>query len=232
MKIRQWLLTAALVAAAPSAGALTIDAVDSGWYNANGVHTPQNQNYLAGVPFAGAPVDRNFFAFDLTGVTGTITGAVLRVTKGQASASGTYALWDVSTDVATVLAGSAGGAAGVGIYDDLGGGTAFGSGAVAATPQGTFYEDITLDFALNDAALASLNSANGLWALGGSWSGPGFVFGFTFGQIFPQPPTPTRQLILTVATVPEPGTFALLAMGVAFALAVTGRSGRRAARTA
>jgi hypothetical protein len=52
------------VPAFPSAAApVTIDAIDSGFYNASGLHVVGNQNHLTGI-FSGVE-DRSFFLFDL-----------------------------------------------------------------------------------------------------------------------------------------------------------------------
>jgi hypothetical protein len=77
------------------ASVITLNAVDSGWWNENGDHDSGNQNYVAGVCAAGcSPTDletRNFFVFDLTGVSATVIGATLRVNNSGTPGVGNIA---------------------------------------------------------------------------------------------------------------------------------------------
>jgi hypothetical protein len=75
----------------------------------------------------------DFFVFDLANVVGPITSAQLSI--GNPNPSGyisqasslTYNSWDVSTSIATLIAAQSGQ---VGIFNDLGSGTQFGSTTV------------------------------------------------------------------------------------------------------
>ena len=60
------------------AATITLDAVDNGQYQNNGSHIPTNPNYVAIADNLGTAF-RNFFVFDLSGVSDPIIGATLRL---------------------------------------------------------------------------------------------------------------------------------------------------------
>ncbi len=223
---------ACLATAAPSAAAtVTLDAVDSGFYNANGVHTPSNENYITGL-FSGLE-DRSFFLFDLSGVNGTIRSATLRLFNPEVSQflhgyvspdpTETLNIYDVTTSAAAIT----GNTAGVAGFKDLGSGTLYGTRVVSAGDNGTVVE-----IALNSAALADLNAASGQFLFGGALGtlvGPSdqYVFGFSMASFVSDH---TRQLVLDVAPtseVPEASTLALCCTGIIGLFAR--RRGRQAA---
>lgn len=83
-------------AATARADTVTVTAGDSGWFAANGFHNAASQNYIAG----DFDTYHNFFTFDLSTMSGTITGATLRLFNPLnpfGSGSGTYTLYDVLT---------------------------------------------------------------------------------------------------------------------------------------
>ena len=195
-----------------SAGIVTLNATASGAYHSNGSFFLTG-NYAAGwFPSPASPAGelRDYFVFDLTGVTGPITAATLRAfnpASGYSSpdANETWALFDVSTSLATLTSGAGGLAA----FNDLGSGTSYGSATAA------FAASANVDVALNAAALAFLNSASGSVAIGGAITSftntdtqSQYVFNSSSSAL-------TRQLILTTApaAVPEPGTLWLTAAG-------------------
>ncbi|TDJ05874.1 MAG: PEP-CTERM sorting domain-containing protein [Deltaproteobacteria bacterium] len=221
-------LAALLVcASAQHAAAVTIDATDRGWYGDDGTHNTSILNYLAGdcdggtcVAGSNTGIDefRNFFVFDLSGVTGPITAAtlILHNTDGTTqfpnnvgffsdTGSETYLVSEVSTAIASLLAGTGGMAA----FGDLGSGTSYASFTATSAANGTFVE-----IALNSAAIAALNQASGLFAFGGSITTlNGFpdeetLFAFSDSGLLSD-----TQLELTV--VPEPSTALLLAAAIA-----------------
>ena len=53
-------------------GTTTLNAIDSGWWNATGTHTSTNKNYIAGL--SGNVEYHDYFVFDLTSVTQVIGG--------------------------------------------------------------------------------------------------------------------------------------------------------------
>ncbi len=201
-KLAQKILLATLfcLPLAASAVPLTLNHSDSGWYKSSGYHNSSNENYIAGNTSSNY---RNWFVFDLSGITQNIVSAKLRLYSGNVSSSGIYDTFDVSTGINALLAG---GSNKTGIFTDLGSGVGYGSRNIAA------HEDCTIiDIVLNQAAIAALNSANGLWAIGGTYASSGYAFGYTGYN------SHVRQLILDVqpASVPEPGMFALMTIGFA-----------------
>lgn len=192
-----------------SGGTVTLSAIDSGYYAADGSHNPALENYLTGQL---TTERRSFFVFDLSGVSGTIQSATLRLFNpdlsmfqhGYVSPSPTETLnlYDVTTAAASIT----GATAGVAGFSDLGSGTLYGTRSVSAADNGTVVE-----IALNNAAIGAMQSANGLFLLGGavssiSGSSDQYVFGFSMASFVPDH---TRELVLDVApaAVPEPATF-------------------------
>lgn len=212
MRVKWLVLAVAAVAAGgrTQAGVITLNAVDSGWYN-GGIHGSGNDNYFVGE--IGSEY-RNFFVFDLSSVGENILTAELRLynpVNGYSSpdATETYDLYDVTTAVGTLTADNGAGN-GSAVFADLGTGTQFGSRVVSGADNNTL-----VSILLNGSAVSNLNAASSLWAIGGRLSTvtPGgsneFFTGFTGGQF-------ARELVLTTGpapTVPEPGTLALLGVG-------------------
>ena len=178
------------------ASTLTLNALDSGWYDGTGFHGSANPNYFAGQ--AGQQF-RDFVAFSIPSIPQTISGATLRLTNGLASRgpgyispdpSETFTLFDVSTPIPALLAGGGGQ---IGIFTDLGTGTSFGSRAISAADN---FQIVPIT--INAAGIAALNAARGTqMAIGGAVttiSGPAdqLVFAFTGN------PTDVKQLVLNL----------------------------------
>ena len=179
-------------------GSTVLDAVSSGWYDSSGLHDSTNANYIVGncLPATcdggdGKTLYNDFFVFDLSGVKGPITSAVLSIANPSAADNldppfpsdgfggvpTTYSNWDVSTPIATLIADATGA---TGIYADLGSGVRYGSRGVGPATDG-----IQVNVALDAAALAALQSdEGGQFAIGG-----------------------------TLAAVPEPAAWAMLLLG-------------------
>lgn len=134
-----------------------IYAADSGWYDNSGSHGAANQNFLVGA--IGSTRYRNFFVLNIPNITDEIVGATLSIQNpaggGYTSpdATETWELYDVTTPIATLTAGGAGLVA---IFDDLGGGTTYGSASVSAASDGKY-----VNVVLNASAIAALNAARG-----------------------------------------------------------------------
>ena len=186
------------------AAQITVDAYDSGWILPGEYHITTNENYAAGFSEINAYHYRNFFRFDLAGISDTVTSALLRIHLGtydSQDASETYSIFDAPSLV----------------YANLGSGTSYGSREIFANETGT------VDVVLSAAGIAAINAAlGGLFDIGGdvtsldaSPTTSEFLFGNT-NQFS------TRQLILN--PVPEPSTALLVAGGLAI---MAGASRRR-----
>ena len=185
-------LTSSNTTTTTGAGTFTLDAVASGFYKHTAEHQPGN--YAVGWYPAGIAELRDYFVFDLSTVTGTVTSAFLRLSTappafiryGSSDPSETYTLFDVST----ALAALTGGTGGVPAFNDLGGGTSYGN-FVATSAIGE-----TVDIPLNAAGIAFLAGSSGQVALGGAITtlsmGPTteFLFNSTNAGL-------TRQLVVT-----------------------------------
>jgi hypothetical protein len=214
-----------LGASAAGAATIVIDATDSGWYDDSGSHDINNDNYLVG--WRGAEY-RNYFVFDLTSIaTETVVSATLRLFEpavnppefyadgyDSGDPSETYELVQVITPAAALIPS---GILATPIYDDLGDGTVFGTRAITAADNGT-----NVDIALNAAAVSAIDSAIGLFALGGHITTlvSGFASEFAFGSTSA---ASLRQLVIETTAVPEPASGALVSLGL---LAIAARRRR------
>lgn len=204
-----WLSAASL----PAAAAVILSA-DQGWYNSSGYHSPSNNNIAVG----NNDGYRNFFAFNLGTISGTITGASLKIYGGNgayyngANTSEIYNIYDYTGNKVPMLSGFGGTAA----YNDLGSGSLYGSTTVnyllgSAGPM----HEVTIA-SLSAAAISDMNAAlagtDHLFIIGGAspsllagqylWSGSGS--------------TPAAELSIEVqpaTAVPTPDTLPLIAAG-------------------
>ena len=176
-----------------------------------------NANYFAGF---GGITGRNFFVFDLSSVSGTITAATLKLYNPASGVDGaggngysspdateTYDLTSTTSTPAQLAAG------GVPAYNTLGTGTSFNSKSISNADNGT---DVLLSF--NAAGLSTLNGGiGGLIAVGGqitSISGGATQVAFFFTHQTSGLHRPTLTITTTSSSAPEPGTLALLALGM------------------
>ena len=202
-----------LILSCLSAHAATLNAVDRGFYDISGLHTPTFLQYFVGDNPGDTSEYRNFFVFDLTSVSGPIVSASLHLptaTSFSVDPSETYGIFDVGTAVASLTAGTGGVAA----FSDLGTGTQLGSVIVTGVPVplevyyqlgGTF-----VDVVFNAAGLAYLNAhLGGLTAVGGALTTLNAVntsndtdLEYLFAQSAPPFGTFTPQLILNAVPIP------------------------------
>ena len=192
-----------------SAAVIILEAVDSGWYVANGVASAAtNQNYIMGSTDGLAGPFRDFFVFDLSSVTGTIiTSANFQAYNPSVfspdrhdgytsiSSSEDIGFFSIETGVASV----AGRLGGIAAFNDLADGTLYGSRSVSSADNGTL-----VSTSLNAAALTDLNAAiGGLFGFGGTMTslnlgqGRQNMFAFTAGPLGGSSVSDTtRQLVL------------------------------------
>lgn len=212
-----WLLLGGIAQAEP----LTLDAADRGYYRQNdydsGYHNSGQQSYLAGRLDMGdyANEYRNFFVFDLTGLAGNITSAILRVNVLDiVGGDETYELYHVETDILTLTTSGSNKSE---VYTDLGDGTVYGNRLVLASEANTF-----IDIALTPECVSDANATSDplyQFAIGGAITSllPGSLTDeYVFGSGF-EVPLAYTQLIVEV--VPEPGTLVLALTGAAFVFA-------------
>jgi len=145
-------------------GTLTINAANTGWYqNAGASNQPGGTNYITGLcSNCGGPLFRDFFSFNLP-VGITITTASLNLNTyiyDSLNSSETLSLFDVSTSLNSLLAGTGGVAA----YNDLGSGTVYGSRVYTLADQNLFRS-----ISLNASAVTAMQQSLGTsFVIGGS----------------------------------------------------------------
>jgi hypothetical protein len=144
-------------------GTVVVDHVRSGSFNSSGRSENLFDNYEVGTGIG----EKNWFVFDLSGITGTITSATFRVNAGTMLGDGLYEVFDVETPVADLVQFYGQNNENPSIYDELATGTPYG----AIELSWFMPRDSVVDIDLSAAAVASLNQAGGLWALSGSFSG-------------------------------------------------------------
>jgi hypothetical protein len=193
-------LSVAASASSAAATTVTINSSASGFYQNTG-GTPS----LGSTNIIEDSTRNNYFAFDLSGLSGTVTGAKLTIFgpnglflfNSTTPATVTYSIYDVTTDIGALTGHTAGAAA----FTDLGSGLVYGSTSFAATTGSSPQLVIELSGGLND-----INAAlGGLFALGGDSSlvsNQGFLWSSSFLG-------PAAQL--TLETTPLPATLPLFA---------------------
>jgi hypothetical protein len=203
------LLAVALIATCRLSAQLSLNATDAGRYTNAGVSNAANTNYGAGFVSPGSITFRDFFAFNLTGISGAIVNPYITIfepTGGFLSnvTPLTFTLFDVTTSSATVLAGGSGLGA---VYTDLGSGTSYGSISVSAANDNSF-----LTINLNSAFISDFIAHEGsTLILGGAittalpMTGNERIFNGT-----PESGLTAGSVVLHFTAVPEPSTYGLL----------------------
>jgi hypothetical protein len=223
------LLIVLLACSLVSAQTVVLTQTSRSWYDAAGISPFGDDqpfgNYIAGDYrdpnghgcYPGCSDDyRNYFIFDMSSVTQLILSARLELSVPgpgggvpqsgngflSSDASENYELHDVVTPIATLQNRTDR----MGTHADLGNGVVYGSRTMTSADQGTI-----VSIELNSSAIAALNAATGLFAMGGSLTtldsfyNYEFVFGSSGGI------ANVSQLRLTV--VPESSTLLLLGIG-------------------
>lgn len=189
--------------------------VGQGWYDQDGTHSSNNNNYFAGnilinhFPVIPANDFRDFFSFDLSGINlqgQQIVSAQLQVTEADTSSTIQFGLFDVSTNALTLNATQSGR---TDIYADLGSGKQYGLFTITQVHNSTGVDH----FDLNAAAIADMTASagNGFFSVGGAVQTIGtnqYVYGFSSH-------TPQHLVITTapISTVPEGSSLTMLALG-------------------
>ncbi|WP_309714704.1 PEP-CTERM sorting domain-containing protein [Armatimonas sp.] len=213
-----------------SAQAQNLNPVRSGLFFGSGSSVnnaqPANQSYFVGLEEGSER--RNYFVFNLAGISSPITGATLQLYNPIAppdsnngyfgDATETYELTSTTANPTSIQGGFGAGAPGLAVFNSLGTGTSFGTITASTASNGQ-----TLNLTFNPAGLAALNSAlGGLVAFGGRITtivGPDDQF--LFNAVDPTGGLPinnTPPVVLSLSTsgggaAPEPGTMAFLLLG-------------------
>lgn len=208
-----------------SAGIVTLDQVDRGWYNEYGYHYSENDNT---VMHYGAGYNA-FFMFDLSSVVDPVTSATLELELEQYYWPGQTAVevdvYEVLTPASTVTADHVYGIEGIAIHEDLQDGLVFGSATVMGSDVGSI-----VSFTLNSSAIDHINSM-----LGGQ-----VVFGLhtdTTGDIYDHIRWSEGgdvrhhqlELLTTPNAVPEPASIAIFGLG-AIGLGIAARRRQQKAK--
>ena len=155
---------------------MVLTASDTGWYSNFSGHSSGNKNYFVGGEGSSGQL-RDYFVFNLAGVSGVINGATLRASNVCSSGpSHTYSLFDVTTSIANLEASHG---ATPSIFNDLGFGVQYASKALTASEitNGT-----TISVDLNAAGLSAIqNNLGTAIAIGGDYPGGSndFILGCT-----------------------------------------------------
>jgi hypothetical protein len=186
----------------------TINFTDTGWWDNTGTHSATNKNYAVG---NGSALVRDYFVFNLAGVSGTVVGATLNIfnpVNGQSGTLRTWSVFDVSTPIVNLMATNSGQTS---IYADLGSGTNLGNNTGPQT------NNTVLSTSLNAAGLAYIQSGlGGMIAFGGDYVGAtsnNYLYGFS-GQAGHE--DEIRQLVIETRanTVPVPAGIVMSSIGI------------------
>lgn len=171
-----------------SSGDFFVPISDSGWWTSDFGHDELNKNYYAGHGTHAVPGNHNnYFTFDLSGISDTITTASLNLFTYEAAGSSiNYELFDVTSPLSEVHATGTNAA----VYDDLMTGVSYGSFIYNSSDSNEFRSIL-----LNADGISALNSA-----IGGEFGIGGTVTGGIEGS---SPPP-----------IPEPETYAMWLAGL------------------
>lgn len=172
-----------------SNGDFFVPTSDSGWWDDSFGHDELNKNYFAGIcsSCVGDGNTNDYFTFDLSGISGTITSASLNLyTYSVVGSSVEFQLFDITSPLSEVHASGTNAA----VYNDLMTGVSYGSFIYNPSDSNEFRSIL-----LNTDGVSALNSA-----IGGEFG----IGGTVTGGIEGPPPSP----------IPEPETYAMWLAGL------------------
>jgi hypothetical protein len=201
-----------MMATLSQAATITVTAFDNGWWREDGLSNAPGSvglfsNTVSGICCPTTQEHHNYFAFDLSAISGIVTGATLRlgqVQLGDNSTVETYTVFDYGGSIAnlTTTSGS------IPIYVDLGSGNQYGSVVLAAAGG-------VASIGLNAQALLDINGAlGGSFAVGGNNVTSSKAVNKDWVRFDGETNSGTFELVLQVSAAPEPATLALSALGL------------------
>lgn len=160
--------------------AAVIVASDKGWYGDDGWHNPSNENYYVGFGDVFGE-HRNWFLFDLSGLTETVTNATLLLRAGVSRSDFdqvNYQLTSTEVDASEIVQqhGCSLCPEGISIFEDLGVGEVY-ADTISDNDQIFLDGDYYYAIELNAAAIYEINSVTGNFVMSGRV--PEGVFGDT-----------------------------------------------------
>ncbi|MBS0266025.1 MAG: PEP-CTERM sorting domain-containing protein [Planctomycetes bacterium] len=144
---------------------------NQGWWSPDVGNSDDNANFIVGTIAIDSFVAHyhDYFTFDITRLAGqTVTGVTLNIQNpGFNTSTGTYSVYDVSTDPYTLNANGNG--PNTAIYDDLGSGNLYGSQTIPLFNDSEYFIALN-SFAVNDLQ-AAIDNGDTYFSTGGAFVG-------------------------------------------------------------
>ncbi len=208
------ILAVTAIISSASAAVIDINASDNGWYRGDGLHTPSNNNTIVG-RCCNNQTYRNWFAFDLSGISGNVTGATITfLTTGNYNSPDASEIYQLNSYEGSITDLVAGGSGLVNIFDDLGDGDNYGSFEYFAT-QGMIQFSISLSLDALIDINSAINNIDQRFAVGGMLAtlsqNTNEESLFSSSNLFP---AAFLSLQVGPTAVSEPAPLALLGLGL------------------